>query len=125
MPSVRIQKKGRKITVGRNDVADMIASGKDDKDYLLEMKEWTRSLEQNNTLWMWIADMKESMGYTSQELYDALVGAYAPLYATKDIEGNVVQKKKTTSKMTVSEMVEFLNCVERLAAEMDIKLRMP
>lgn len=125
MPQAKIQTQGSRITIGRGDVADMIAQAKDGKDYLLELKEWTRSLEQNNTLWMWIADMKDDMGYTKQELYDALVDEYAPLYMTKNIQGNVVQKKMTTSKMGVSEMSEFLACVERLANEMNIKLRMP
>lgn len=120
----KIKIQDSKIVIGRGDVRE-IMSHKKDGYYLFSISDIDRSIEQNNTLWMWVDDLREHHGYTKQEMYDALIDAYSWTYTYRDIHGYPKQKKVTTSMMSVSQMNDFMESVVQHAAEEGVILRMP
>lgn len=120
----KVKIKDGKITVGKHDVRDMIRDAKDGY-YAIVLKGWDRTIEQNNTLWMWIDVLKNYHGYDKQGMYDALIEAYSWTYTYRNFEGKPRQKKLTTSQMTVRQMSEFMESIVQHAAEQNVKLPMP
>ncbi|HSH25848.1 MAG TPA: recombination protein NinB [Massilibacterium sp.] len=114
-----------KIKQGRFDVRDAIAKKKDGR-YLIEILPWKRTLEQNSLMWKWFTIIGNDMGYTKEEVHDHMIIKFAPIYTRRNIEtGKPEQQKMTTSMMNVEQMSEFLDCVDRFAAEWDIILPKP
>lgn len=111
-----------RITAGRHDVRDHIAKQKDGR-YLIELHKWSRTLEQNSLMWYWFTIIGNSMGYTKEEVYYEMLEMFAPIYTRRSIKtGKPVQEKMTTSMMSVEQMSDFLDCVDRFAAEWNIIL---
>lgn len=124
---MKVKVQDGKITVGRHDVADYIRE-LDDGYYNFSIEKWkdSRSIQQNSLMWKWLSIMGNDMGYTKEEVYAHMINKFAPIYTMRNIEtGKPEQKRMTTSMMDVRQMHEFMNQIDRFAAEFDIRLPQP
>lgn len=120
----KVKIKDSEIVIGRENARDLISSQKDGY-YALSIKKWDRTIEQNNTMWMWIDILKDHHGYSKQEMYDALIDAYSWPYTYRNLKGKPEQKMVTSSMMSIDEMSEFMDRILQHAAEENVKLPMP
>lgn len=111
-----------KITAGRHDVRDHIAKQKDGR-YLIEIHKWSRTLEQNSTMWLWNQIIGDELGYTKSEIHEILLDMFAPVITFSDLNGKPKQRKLRSSEMSVEQMSRYLDQIDRFAAEQSIILR--
>jgi len=120
----RITIKDGVIVSGRGDVADMIRGSKDG-DYALSKTKWDRTIEQNNTLWMWYEVIGKELGYHKSELHEIFLDMYAPVKTIRDLQGKPLQKRVRSSEMNVKQMSEYMDQIQQFAAENSIILPQP
>ena len=93
-------------------------------EVLIRKYKKNRSLAQNNTYWMWIADIAPELGYTDNELHELFKVQF--LGVEKRIVYNIeLVIPKSTTDLEPPEMALFLNKIEMLAHSLNIKLRRP
>ena len=78
----------------------------------------TRSLEQNHLYWMWVGIMADNIGYTKNQMHDALRGdllepASYPCLRTNKTK----QRLRSTTELSVKDMTAYLEAVDQFAAE--------
>ena len=84
----------------------------------------TRSLEQNALYWKWVGIIGDELGYTQDELHEVLAENYLePIFF--EFEGETRKRRKSTTKLNVSEFTEYLKHIEIFAAELNIILPKP
>ena len=98
----------------------------DDKIYevFIKLYKKNRSVAQNNTYWMWLADMSPDIGYTTKELHEVLKVRILGV-DRRVVDGVELVIPKSTTELDTKEMAEYLTKVEILAATLGIKLRQP
>lgn len=87
--------------------------------YEITVKEWrsTRSLRQNRTFHGPVLDqLCETTGYEREEMKWELKRMFAPTKVYINMDGEVEEIPKKTSKMTVAEFAEFLEKIIRWTA---------
>jgi hypothetical protein len=82
----------------------------------------SRSAEQNKLYWKWIAIISEDLGYYPEELHEAFIDQFAPVYTTRDLNGKPKQKRTRTSKMNVEQMTKYMDRISHFCAEHSIRL---
>jgi len=82
-----------------------------------------RSLEQNALMWKLYDILGSELGYTPDEMHEALMRIGLMPKIVDTIDGPV--EVYTTRKLTVKPMAEYLDSIYRFAAEHGIKLPMP
>ncbi len=114
------------VTIGRHDLRDKITKCKDGY-YRIKIDGWkeSRSLDQNSLFWVWMEIMGEYHGMTKYEMHDEMIEMFAPIYTRKTISGKPKQERMGTSKMNMKQMSEFMNHIDRFAAEWDVQLPQP
>jgi hypothetical protein len=113
-----------KVTIGRHDLRDKIAKCKDGY-YSIKIKGWDRSLAQNNYYWSCITLIGEELGYTKEELHEIMLDMFAPIMTYRDLNNKPKQRKIRSSEMSTKEMSEYMNHIDRFAAEQNIILPQP
>ena len=91
-------------------------------DYALEIKSWTRSIEQNNLYWKWITIIGNELGYFKNEMHEIFLDMFAPTLTFADLNNKPKQRKVRSSEMTVKQMTAYLEQIEVFAAEQGIVL---
>ena len=112
------------ITIGRFDLRDKIAKCKDGY-YKITIKEWNRTIEQNNLMWSWLTIIGDDLGYTKNEVHEIMLDMFAPIMTYRDLNNKPKQRKIRSSEMSVKEMSEYMNHIDRFAAEQSIILLQP
>lgn len=92
--------------------------------YTLEAKPYkhNRSLEQNNLMWKWFAEIRDhlrehhDLHYTNDDIHDYYVDEYLPKQV-KQIGKKIIEKLAETKKLNTEEMSEFLTNVQMDAAK--------
>jgi hypothetical protein len=95
-----------------------------DGDYTIEVYKIksSRSLEQNALYWKWIKVISEDLGYYPEELHEAFIEQFAPVYTARDLNGKPKQKRTRTSNMSVEQMGKYLDRISHFCAEHSIRL---
>lgn len=82
----------------------------------------TRSLAQNNTLWLWldtirihIADTTGSV-FSAEELHEWFKTKFLPARIV-EVNGEAVPVRRTTTKLNTKEMAEYLDAIDRYCAD--------
>lgn len=98
----------------------------DNKTYEVHIKEHkkNRTKSQNDTYWMWLADIASHFGYTEEELHETLKVRFLGV-DEYIVDGVTLRKPKSTTKLKTKEMAEYMLKVEMLARQNDIRLRIP
>lgn len=74
-------------------------------------KKSKRSEQQNRYLWLYYGVISKETGYTEEEIHEWAKGTCLPT-SIKEIFGNKVRVKKSTTGLTISEMMEFIINIE-------------
>lgn len=123
MNRVRIYISQGKITKGRRSVEELFLSMEGWK--YLEIKDRSRTLDQNAYYWKIVSILAEYHGYTTQEMHEALLDAYSWTVTYKNFEGKPKQRKFRTSEMGVKQMSRYMETVIQHAAEEGVKIPDP
>jgi hypothetical protein len=83
------------------------------KEVSLEIKEKknTRSQEQNKYLWLYYGVISDETGFTPDEVHEWAKGVCLPT-EIKEMFGDKVRIKKSTTELTKGQMVEFIMNIE-------------
>jgi hypothetical protein len=82
-----------------------------------------RSLEQNALMWKWNTIIGDHLGYTKDEMHEEFMRKFLPPVMIDTMSGPV--EVYSTKQLKVKEMAEYLNHIERFAAEYAIVLPLP
>jgi hypothetical protein len=124
MNKIKVKIQDGKVTIGRENLADKIAKLKDGY-YAVTIKIWDRTLEQNALYWKWLTIIGDDLGYTKNEVHEIMLDMFAPIMTFRDLHNKPKQRKVRSSEMSVKEMSEYMNHIDRFAAEQNIILPQP
>ena len=82
-----------------------------------------RSLEQNALMWKWNTIIGNELGYTKDEIHETFMRKFLPPVTVNTLDGPA--EVYSTKPLKVKEMAEYLNHIERFAAEYAIVLPLP
>lgn len=91
----------------------------------LEKYKETRSTAQNRLYWKWLAEFGNHLGYDKDDMHEALAEKFLEPEHYMDLDGNIKRKNKSTTKLKVDEFTEYLECIDRLAAQSGCRLSRP
>lgn len=83
-----------------------------------------RSLEQNNTLHMWIHEIATATGHSNEEVKDWIKNDFYPKKETIAF-GSYRVIPKSTSELTLNEMMDVMTQVQAWAINFDIEITEP
>ena len=85
-----------------------------------------RSKAQNRLLWIWLTIWGDDLGYTKEEMYDVAVHFCWPLPEQELIcNGKQVSRQRRTSQLNTKTFSEFLDHIDRKAAQQGTLLPRP
>ena len=111
--------------------ANAVAAVKQAPDgYRVEIKQATRSLEQNARLWAMLTDISRQVEWygrrlTPEEWKHVFTASLAKQDVVPGIDGGFVVLGKSTSKMTKGEMAELQTLMEAFGAERGVRFTAP
>lgn len=90
--------------------------------FKVEIKEHKkqRSNNQNAMYWAWLTIIGKDLGYTSEELHEALKAKILGVIERKTVFGNIVNEPRSTTSLTTKEFTEYLNAVQAFAMSLGI-----
>ena len=96
------------------------------RDIRVEIKEYkkNRSTAQNRLLWAWYDVIAKDTGYEPEDLHEEMKVRVLGV-ERKVVRGIELIVPKSSTKLSVQEMTQFLHSVEALAAELGIALPYP
>ena len=105
---------------------DFIEKLPHDKAWLVRVQPYksSRSEQQNRTYWMWLHEIAESSGHTSDELHEFCRAQFMPRTVVQ-INGISRGVAQSTTKLSIDEMSSYMERVQQLAAELGIQLTQP
>ena len=83
---------------------------------LIKQRNSDRSLEQNARLWELYTSIADYTGYESPQMIHELMG-YKFLLEEKVVQGEHITKIKSTTKLSVKEMQDYMTKIEAWASE--------
>ena len=94
--------------------------------YVFQLREPTRTLEQNARMWAMLTDIAQQVDWYGQKLdphewKDVLSAALKKQRAVPGIDGGFVVIGARTSKMTIRQMTELMDLAEAFGAERGVK----
>lgn len=97
---------------------------------MVEVKQETRSLEQNSRLWAMLTDVSKQVTWygrklTPEEWKHVFTAALEKQDVVPGIDGGFVVLGKSTSKMTKGEMSELQTLIEAFGAQQGVKFTAP
>ena len=116
-------KDSKTVKAWKYDLRDYLTSLPDGSYTLTVQKaKESRSLEQNALYWKWIGIISEDLGYYPEEMHEAFIEQFAPVYTARDLNGKPKQKRTRTSNMSVEQMGKYLDRISHFCAEHSIRL---
>ena len=93
---------------------------------MIEVKQETRSLEQNSRLWAMLTDLSKQVNWygrklTPEEWKHVMTAALTKQDVVPGIDGGFVVLGKSTSKMTNGEMSELQTLIEAFGAQQGVR----
>jgi len=97
---------------------------------MIEVKQETRSLEQNSRLWTMLTDLSKQVNWygrklTPEEWKHVMTAALTKQDVVPGIDGGFVVLGKSTSKMTKGEMSELQTLIEAFGAQQGVRFTAP
>lgn len=86
-----------------------------------ELYKKKRSVDQNALYWLWVAELSNETGYTKDEMHDIL-RFKCNLVKNIEIDNTEIMQLKSTTKLNVSEFIDYLVAIENFAASIDVAL---
>ena len=83
---------------------------------LIKQRNSDRSIEQNARLWDLYTSIGDYLGYTAQEMHELM--GFKFLLEEKNIGRERITRVKSTTKLSVKEMGEYMTKVEAWASQM-------
>ena len=80
-----------------------------------------RNNDQNALYWKWITIIGNDLGYDKDEMHELLAYKFLGL-EQKEIDGRKFEQIRSTTKLSVGGMSEYMERVQRWAAEMGVRL---
>lgn len=99
------------------------------KPYVLEVREFTRTVEQNRRLWAMLGDISEQVIWhgnklSSEDFKHIFSAAMSQQRVVPNIDGNgFVVLGKSTSKMSVAEMSDMIELMHAFGAQHGVKFK--
>lgn len=97
------------------------------KAYVVEVKPFTRTIEQNKILWAMLTDVSEQVNWHGNKLSNEdwkhiFSAALSQQRVVPNIDGNgFVVLGKSTSKMSVAEMSDMIELIQAFGADRGVK----
>lgn len=112
----------------RHTLMDYIRTAPD--GWFVEIREPTRSLQQNAAMWAALTDLSKQVDWygnklTPDEWKDVLTASLKGQKAVPGIEGGFVVLGARTSKMTIKEMSDLLELAMAFGAERGVRFSAP
>lgn len=103
-----------------------IESLKNDIVWEVEIKQYkrNRSASQNSLYWQWITLIGHEIGYDKDEMHTIFAEKYLPPVIV-EYDGRTIQAVRSTKGLKVKEFSEYLEAIDRFAAELGIMLPHP
>lgn len=97
---------------------------------VIEVKEKTRSTEQNARMWALLTDVSRQVDWygqklTPEEWKDVFSASLKKQKAVPGLDGGFVILGQRTSKMTVREMADLMTLIEAFGAEKGVRFSAP
>ena len=94
--------------------------------YVFELKEPTRSVEQNSRMWAMLRDISDQVDWYGQKLpdyewKDVLSAALKKQKVVPGLDGGFVVIGARTSKMSIKQMTELMDLMEAFGAERGVR----
>lgn len=99
------------------------------KAYVVEVKPFTRTIEQNKILWAMLTDISEQVNWhgnklSPEDFKHIFSAALSQQRVVPNIDGNgFVVLGKSTSKMSVAEMSDMIELIQAFGAERGVKFK--
>jgi hypothetical protein len=99
------------------------------KAYILEIKEFTRTIEQNSKLWAMLAEVSAKVNWHGQKLSNEdwkhiFSAAMSQQRVVPNIDSTgFVVLGKSTSKMSVAEMMDMIELIHAFGAQHGVKFK--
>lgn len=99
------------------------------KAYVVEVKPFTRTIEQNKILWAMLTDVSEQVNWHGNKLSNEdwkhiFSAALSQQRVVPNIDGNgFVVLGKSTSKMSVAEMSDMIELIQAFGAQNNVKFK--
>ena len=98
--------------------------------YVVEVKEKTRSVEQNSRLWAMLTDVSRQVDWygkklTPEEWKDVFSASHKKHKVVPGIDGGFVVVGASTSKMTIREMGELMELIDAFGAQQGVRFTAP
>lgn len=117
--------KDGKVALNRNYLSAMLTKLGDGKVSVEFSKKISkRSLSQNNLYWLWLGVIGETLGYTANEIHEVFKRLFLKPRELK-YRGRIIKMPSTTTELSIGEMAEYLNAIEREAGQLGILLPDP
>jgi len=94
------------------------------KEVVVRDHKATRSVQQNRLYWQWVGILSDQTGYSKDEVHELMAKKFLPP-VVKEVMGEMVEYRRSTTKLKVREMSEYMNQVEAFAAGFGISLPHP
>lgn len=112
----------------RHTLIDYLMAAPD--GWIVEVKEPTRSLQQNAAMWAALTDLAKQVDWygnklSPEEWKDVLTASLKGQKAVPGIEGGFVVLGARTSKMTIKEMSDLLELAMAFGAERGVRFSAP
>ena len=105
-----------KAFFSEHNVEQAIIEIRDDKD--------SRSVKQNRLYWEWISVIGNELGYTKDETHAVMRDKFLG-YTETTTKFNVIKELRSTTKLKVGEMKDYLEQIDMFVAEWGIILPRP
>lgn len=99
------------------------------KPYVLEVREFTRTVDQNRRLWAMLRDVSEQVNWHGHKLSDAdWKHVFSAAMSQQRVVPNIdstgfVVLGKSTSKMSVVEMMDMIELMQAFGAQHGVKFK--
>lgn len=113
--------------VQKDAVRDLLLQIPTDGSITVEFKKTKkgRSVAQNALYWKWITTFGRELGYSKDEMHEVLTEKLLPTREITDLDGNELTVRTSTKSLKVEEFGNYLNDIDRLAAQQGILLPHP
>ena len=100
------------------------------QQFVIEVKEKTRSTEQNARMWAMLTEVSRQVDWygqklTAEEWKDVFSASLKKQKAVPGLDGGFVILGQRTSKMTVREMADLMTLIEAFGAEKGVRFSAP
>ena len=92
---------------------------------VIKKREEDRTIAQNRLMWLWFGVIGDEIGYTKQEVHDAMCREILGVDVRRDLKGEPFETIKGTRGLGIKGMTAFLGKVDYISGGLGITLPHP